>query len=249
MPEYAAGVAVCQFCNQPLKLLPNAISARCMVCGERGRTRTWCTTGAAAGAAGHFVCEECRGSELMTLVEGLLSQPTSTDPVETFLLLRRAHDFPMHGPEHHALVTAAFLLAYHRLYGEPSWPDILDAVQTAATQLPGGTCGFWGACSAGLGLGIAFCTILGSSPTDGGPRSAGHRVVAEMLRRFAGYPGPRCCRRECLVALQAACEMSGELLPHPVATLVEVVCDQAEANDECLGPQCTFMPAEGSAEA
>jgi hypothetical protein len=228
-----SAVALCNFCGAPLKLVANAISARCMMCGARGRTRTWCT-------AGHFVCEECRGEELMGLVEGLLTGPRSTDPVETFVRMRQSHAFPMHGPEHHPLVTAAFLLAYHDLHGEPSWPDILDAVQTAATQLPGGSCGFWGACSAALGVGIACCAILGSSPTDGEPRAIAHRIVAHLLGRLGEVAAPRCCRRECLLALQAACELSAEMLPHPVTTGYQVVCEQALDNPECIGQACPF---------
>lgn len=226
-------LATCSFCGTPLKLLPNAISARCMVCGERGRTRAWCTQG-------HFVCEDCRGSELWQLVAGLLEQEYPTDPVEIFLRMRESHDFPMHGPEHHPLVAAAFLVAYHTLHGEPAWPAILDAVQTAATQLPGGTCGFWGACSAGLSAGIAYCTILDSSPTDGAQRATAHQAVARILQRLGQFRGPRCCRRESLLALQTACELSATLLPHPVPTRYHVKCAQAADNPECLGPDCPF---------
>ena len=223
--------AACQFCGVPLKSLANAIGARCMVCGERGRTRTWCT-------AGHFVCEECRGREMMQLVEGMLALPRSTDPVEAFLQMRRSHPFPMHGPEHHPLAAAAFLLVYHDLHGEPSWAAILDALETAATQLPGGSCGYWGACSAGLAVGMAYCAILNSSPTDGHPRALSHRAVAGILARLAEFDGPRCCRRESLLSLQIGCELSRELLPHPLSTKYTGTCEQASDNPECIGGLC-----------
>lgn len=232
--EVQSGGGVCGFCGTPLKTLPNAVSARCMICGERGRTRTWCTQG-------HYVCQQCRGNELLALVEGLLQQAQTDDPVELFIGLRRSRPFPMHGSEHHALVAAAFLVAYHRRHGEPSWPAIMDALQTAATELPGGTCGFWGACSAGLAVGIACCTILDSSPTDGAPRAAAHQIVSQILARIARYPGPRCCRRECLLALQTGCELSATLLPRPLSTTYTLPCEQAEANDECYGSECPFL--------
>jgi 7,8-dihydro-6-hydroxymethylpterin dimethyltransferase len=239
MPQQpSAQTAQCRFCGANLKLLEHAISARCMVCGERGRTRTWCS-------AGHFVCEGCRGTELMGLLEAMLEAPRTTDPVQTFLALRESQDFPMNGPEHHPLVAAAFLLAYYDQHGEPSWEDITDALQTAATELPGGSCGFWGACSAGLAVGIAYCAILGSSPTDGGPRSVAHQAVSRILGRIGEFAGPRCCRRDCLLALQVGCELSAELLPHPVRTSYRDACDQAADNDECLGGVCPFLSAEG----
>ena len=235
MPDTAPGaVALCAFCGAPLKLLENAISVRCMVCGERGKTRTWCT-------AGHFVCDGCRGDELMGLITGLLDLPRSTDPVETLLRMRQAQDFPMHGPEHHGLVAAAFLLAYHDLYGEPDWEAIVDAVQVA-TRLPGGTCGFWGACSAGLAVGIAYCTILNASPTDGPARATAHQAVARILERLGEFAAPRCCRRDSLLSLQVGCELSAELLPRAVSTSCRVMCDQVADNPDCIGLLCPFAP-------
>ena len=238
LPMYEAPTRVpaaeCRFCGAPLKLLANAVSARCMVCGERGRTRTWCKEG-------HFVCEDCRGTELMGLLDGMLASGHSTDPVEAFLRMRGSHDFPMHGPEHHALVAAAFLLAYHSQHGEPAWADVLDALQSASSELPGGSCGYWGACSAGLAVGMAYCAILGSNPTNGVPRGLAHQAVAAILSRISGHPAPRCCRRECLLALQVACGLSADLLPHPLATSCPATCDQAASNPECSGAECPFF--------
>ena len=225
--------ATCQFCATPLRQLPNAVGARCMVCGERGKTRTWCT-------AGHFVCDDCRGTELMGLLEAMLGEERSVDPVETFLRMRSRPDFGMNGPHHHALVAAAFLVAYHDLHGEPAWADVLDALQSAATELPGGTCGYWGACSAGLAVGMAYCAILGSDPTSGLPRSIAHRAVSAILDRIAQDTGPRCCRRDCLLALQVGCELSTELLPRAVPTSHGAKCEQAADNPECSGEACPF---------
>ncbi len=226
--------AGCPFCGTPLQLLDRAISARCMICGERGRARTWCTKG-------HFVCGPCAGSETMALLHELLRQPLSDDPVELFLRLRAAGDNPMHGPCHHALVVAAFLLAYHHRHGEPSWSAIVDVLQTASDQLPGGTCGFWGCCAAGLGIGMAYCAILDSAPTSGPERAAAHQVVAEITRRIGEVRAPRCCRRECLIALQVACELSETLLPQALASTHRVVCEQAAENDECIREACPFF--------
>ena len=235
MPETPSReAALCSFCATPLKLVPHAVSARCMLCGERGRTRAWCTQG-------HYVCDECRGSDLLRMVEGLLADCRGTDPIATFIAFRQSREFPMHGPEHHPLVAAAFLVAYHNRYGEPSWPALLEACQNAALQLPGGTCGFWGACSAGLAVGMAYCAILDSSPTNSQPRAAAHRVVARILERMSQSTGPRCCRRESLLALQVGCELSEELLPHSLTADHRVICEQASANEECGGASCPFF--------
>ena len=226
--------ALCSFCSEPLKLLKNAISARCMMCGERGRTRTWCKNG-------HFVCEECRGGEVMQVVEGLLELERTIDPAENFLMMRNSHDFPMHGPEHHVLVAASFLLTYYDQYQEPSWDVILDTLQSAATQLPGGSCGFWGACSAGLAIGMTYCAILDSDPTNPEPRSIAHQAVSKILARISEFKAARCCRRECLLSIQVGCELSAELLPHSLTTTIKAECEQAQENYECTGNLCPFF--------
>jgi hypothetical protein len=229
----AQGVKTCRFCGAPLEIFDEATAARCMVCGKRGLTHACC-------AEEHFVCEECRSGELMQILDGMLDMRRSTDPVETLIKARIGLRFPMHGPRHHALTTASFLLAYHDLYGEPSWATILETLQSADTQLPGGTCGYWGACSAALAVGMAYCAILGASPTDGAPRSAAQQVVGRIVSRMGEFDGPRCCRRECLLALQVGCELSETHLPKPLLTAYEVHCEQAFKNPECIDEGCPY---------
>lgn len=226
-------VSACSFCGTPLRFAERPVGGRCMVCGERAKGRAVCPQG-------HFVCDPCRGSETMALIDALAACPSTADPVALFLRTRQSAGLPMHGPEHHALVPAAFLVAYHRLHGEPSWQTVIDTVDAAGRQLPGGACGLWGACAAALGMGMAYCAILGSEPTAGPERAVANGFVARVLERIAAYPGVRCCRRECLLALQAGCDLSGELLPHPVATAGAPTCDQIAENDDCFGAQCPY---------
>jgi Family of unknown function (DUF5714) len=226
-------VTACRFCGAPIEALDEPTGARCMICGKRGLTRACCS-------AGHFVCEECRGGELMQILEAMLDMRRATDPVETFVKARIGLRFPMHGPRHHALVAAAFLLAYHDLYGEPSWATILETLQSADTQLPGGTCGYWGACSAALAVGMAYCAILGASPTDGPPRAAAQQLVGRIVTRVGEFDGPRCCRRECLLALQVGCELSATHLPKLLPTVYQVHCEQASKNPECIDEACPY---------
>jgi hypothetical protein len=158
-----------------------------------------------------------------------------------FLEMRESWPFPVHGPEHHALVPAALLIAYSNLHGYPDLPEIWEAVETGA-GLAGGSCAFWGACSAVLGIGVAFSTILEATPTRGHERCTVQGAVAQILARIAACDAPRCCRRESLLALSMACELSGEVLPHRVTTTEEMRCDQMWANDECIGRDCPWAP-------
>jgi len=222
----------CLVCGAPLQYLQVAVDTECAICGSRLRTRSRC-------AEGHFVCDQCHGGDYMRFMHHYLAQCESTDPVEVFLRMRDSYAFPVHGPEHHGLVPAAFLAAYHGLHGCPDWDRIWQAVQTGS-ELPGGTCAFWGACSAALGIGIAFSAILGASPLSSDERAAVQHVVSRILERVAQFKAPRCCRRESLISLQMACELSAELLPAAIQTHHNAICDQMWANAECIGSDCPF---------
>ncbi len=180
-----------------------------------------------------------REPEYLQILRDLVEAETGTAPLEVFLRMRRACDAPVHGPEHHALVPAAFLAAYRNLHGAPEPAVVWEAVCEAA-ELPGGTCGTWGACAAALGIGIAYCAILDAGPLSEAERGQCHEVVGEILGRIGRVGAARCCRRESMTALVAACELSGRLLPGPVACGPWPTCDQAWANEECIFARCDF---------
>ncbi len=225
-------LAGCLVCGAALQYLQTPVEAHCAVCGRELRTRARC-------AEGHFVCDQCHGGDYLQFLRAYLAQCEGTDPVAVFLDLRRAYPFPVHGPEHHALVPAAFLIAHHNRHGYPDLEALWQAVLIAA-DLPGGTCAFWGACSAALGIGVACSTILDATPLTGKPRCDVQGLVAIILERIGRIGAPRCCRRESLISLLAACELSGEVLPRPIETSGETTCDQAWANRECIGEACAF---------
>ena len=56
----------------------------------------------------------------------------------------------MHGPEHHIMVGAALLTAYKNAGGEIDLQQALVEMMSRGRSVPGGACGFWGACGAGI---------------------------------------------------------------------------------------------------
>jgi len=238
VPAAERHLADCMVCGAPLQYLQAAIEARCAECGRSFRTRSRCTEG-------HFVCDRCHGGDYLRFVRSFIAQAEGTDPVELFLAMREAYPFPVHGPEHHALVPAAFLTAWHNRHGYPDWETIRQAVQTAA-ELPGGSCAFWGGCSAALGIGVAFAALQGTTPLSTTERYTGQEMVSRILSRIASFGAPRCCRRESLLSLQMACEMSGELLPAEIACAPPPACDQMWLNAECIRAACPYCPADSA---
>lgn len=226
-------VPLCSICGQNFCILANAVTLPCAICGNPVLTRYIC-------ASDHAICGFCFTTPYLTyLASKFNSSDISSNPIETFLLLSKNYDFPIHGPEHHGLAAAAFLFAYHHLTRELSQETIMNAVQQAAV-LPMGSCGTWGACSAALGIGVAYATILQATPMKGVARGSIQKIVADIIMRIGEYQAPRCCRRETLTALQVACEASTTLLTIPIESQVNCQCDQALSQVDCIRERCPF---------
>jgi hypothetical protein len=222
----------CLVCGEPLVYLPTPVQAECQYCHRPLRTWARC-------AAGHYVCDQCHGGDYLRFVHSFVAQCELTDPVEILLRMKEAYPFPTHGPEHHTLVTAAFLAAYRNAGGEIDGQRIEGAI-TEGVTLPGGTCGYWGACAAALGMGIAYSAILGATPLTRRERAAAQAIVARILSRLSELDAPRCCRRESLIALQTGAECSGQFLPRTVRSSARGACRQPWLNAECIGAACPY---------
>ena len=68
----------------------------------------------------------------------------------------------------------------------------------------------------------------------------GNLLTSEALRRIGEVGGPRCCKRDSALAVQAACDMSEELLGKRIACS-EFACGRSGANPECIGYRCPFI--------
>ena len=82
----------------------------CEICHKKENSKTRCVNG-------HYVCNECHTQGLDRIIE-LCMTSTSRDPIaiiEQMMALPTCH---MHGPEHHVMVGAALLTAYHNAGGD-----------------------------------------------------------------------------------------------------------------------------------
>jgi MoaA/NifB/PqqE/SkfB family radical SAM enzyme/ubiquinone/menaquinone biosynthesis C-methylase UbiE/predicted RNA-binding Zn-ribbon protein involved in translation (DUF1610 family) len=226
----------CMVCGAALVYLDQELEMECHYCGQAKAANARCQEG-------HFVCDQCHASDHLGFIKNHCRNTAATDPMAIFTETRRSHLFPLHGPEHHALVPAAFLTAYRNAFGEPPQPRIEAAIERGAA-LPGGTCAYWGGCAAALGIGIAYATILRATPLSHEPRGIVQTVVSQILAEMGKYGKPRCCRRESLLAIKLGCELSAQYLPHALAHEAPPSCDQMALNRECMGPSCPFCLAD-----
>lgn len=154
----------------------------------------------------------------------------------------RAHpSVPMHGPEYHSLVPAVILSVYGNLSGQNTAQLIFDAIHRGKTII-GGACSFLGICGAAIGVGIALSLLLKANPYKARERQIVQKVTHQVLKEISRYRAPRCCQRDCWLALKAASQILPKYLDIELAAEEKLICEQFSQNKECIGKLCPLFP-------
>lgn len=221
----------CVICSSPLEYLLQDEMMECAVCHKKEMSKTRCVNG-------HYVCSECHMSG-MDSIFGLCLSEDSCDPIE---ILEKMMSMPfchMHGPEHHVMVGAALLTAYKNSGGKIGLQTALREMNSRGKAVPGGACGFWGACGAGVSAGQFFAIASESTPLALQPWGLSNRMTAKALESIGLNGGPRCCKRDSYLAVHAAIDFAAEHLGVQMKKTTPV-CTRSRLNAQCLQAQCPF---------
>lgn len=221
----------CLICKAPLEYLQEDTLMECSICHKSEMSKTRC-------ANGHYVCNECHTRGIDSIWELCFSE-TSKDPVEIINKMMRMPFCHMHGPEHHIMVGSALLTAYKNAGGNIDLQKALMEMNNRGKLVPGGTCGFWGACGAGISSGMFVSLISGSSPLSGKPFGLSNRMTAKSLEAIGSVGGPRCCKRDSYLSILAAVDFVKENFGIEMEK-PKVVCEFSSNNNQCLGKDCPF---------
>lgn len=228
----------CLICHAPLEYLREDVEMECAVCHKRERSKTRCV-------GGHYVCSACHTAGIDSIF-GVCLEETSPNPYAILDRMMRLPFCHMHGPEHHIMVGAALLTAYRNAGGEIDLPRALAEMKSRGEGVPGGACGFWGACGAGVSAGIFVSILTGATPLAGETFGLANRMTARALDAIGAVGGPRCCKRDSFLSLLAAVdfvhEHFGVEMERP-----SIVCTYSAQNAQCLGGRCPFSPARTAA--
>lgn len=224
----------CLICKAPLEYLTRDEIMECAICHKKEPSKTRCVNG-------HYVCNDCH-TQGMDSIFGLCLSETSADPIAT---LRRMMDLPfchMHGPEHHVMVGAALLTAYRNAGGRLELGEALREMYSRGKAVPGGVCGFWGACGAGISAGQYLAIVTQSTPLAREPWGLSNQMTARALESIGKAGGPRCCKRDSFLAILAAVDFTREHLGVEMERSVPV-CPYSGRNGQCIGKRCPFSAA------
>ena len=224
----------CLICGAPLEYLNADEMMECAICHKKENSKTRCVNG-------HYVCNECHTQGLDSII-GLCMKETSKNPIEIVEHMMAMPFCHMHGPEHHVMVGCALLTAYQNAGGDIALHSALTEMMNRGKSIPGGACGFWGACGAGISTGMFISIISKSTPLANEPFALAHQMTAKSLGSIGEIGGPRCCKRDSFLSILAAIDFVKEHFDVEMDK-PEVVCHYASQNNQCIGKRCPFSMA------
>jgi len=231
MPDKEKLKEECLICKAPLVYMETDEMMECVICHKKEYSKTKCT-------AGHYICNECHMQGTDRII-GLCLQEASADPIEILEKLMSFDFCHMHGPEHHIIVGSALLTAYKNAGGDLDLKNALLEMQRRGKQIPGGACGFWGACGAGISSGMFMSIITKSTPLSQKAWGLSNRMTSYALGEIGKVDGPRCCKRDSYLAVLSAVHFVRENLNIEMKER-PIVCQHSSRNNQCIGRRCPF---------
>lgn len=230
----------CLICKAPLEYLEVDEMMECAICHKKENSKTRCVKG-------HYVCNECHTAG-MDVVIGLCLKETSKNPAEIMNKMMDQSFCHMHGPEHHVMVGAALLTAYKNAGGDIELQQALMEMMNRGKSVPGGVCGFWGACGAGISAGMFVSIISKSTPLAVRPFGYSNLMTSQALGKIGEVGGPRCCKRDSYLSILAAIDFVKEHFEIEMEK-PEIVCGYSAQNNQCIGKRCPFAKINHQSEA
>ncbi len=221
----------CLICKVPLVYLKNDELMECFICHKKEMSKTKCQNG-------HYVCNDCHTNGIDTIISFCLNTK-SKNPYDIFKQLINMSFCHMHGPEHHILVGASLLTAYKNVGGDINLESALVEMQSRGKKVPGGACGFWGACGAGISAGMFISIVTGSTPLENKPWGLSNKMTASALMKIGEVGGPRCCKRNSYLAILEGVRFAKENLGVEM-NIDTIKCSHKNFNNQCIGERCPF---------
>ena len=217
----------CLICGADLVYFQEAKEMTCVFCGKRELSHASCKDG-------HYVCDACHARKGIEAVMRECRTTKSRNPIEIMQKTMADPYIYMHGPEHHVMAGAALLAAYHNSGGEVDLDWALAEMKERGGQVPGGVCGFWGCCGAGVSTGIYMSIITKATPLSGKSWGLSNRMTSRALNAIGEIGGPRCCKRDTFTAVKEAVQMTKEELGIEMELPEKIECGFHVENQQCL---------------
>lgn len=219
----------CLVCGKELIYSASSSIEFCDICGKAHETYIKCRDG-------HYICSICHGIDILGRVERMIDDSAEANPM---VLIQKIFELPglnMHGPEYHSIVPAVLVAAFQNLSGKKDMAKIRETIKRG-NYLNGGGCGYYGACGACVGTGIASSVLEDVTPMSVEKRALANTVTGLALLEISKHGGPRCCKREVITSIKTFMKNTDYFKD---LTDVEYLCNQHEKNQDCIHEKCPY---------
>jgi len=230
---------ICEFCGKNLTyaLTPKENKdLSCEFCGKIFNTNTFCEND-------HYICDDCHQSDAIKIIEEVTELTELKDPFILADKIMRHPKFKMYGPEHHVLAPVVILTTLkNNNIKKPNGElitlfDIKEAIRRAS-KIPGGWCGFYGSCGAGMGSGITISIFTNANPGKISERSLANQMTSICLTKISDNL-EHCCKRSVKISICETLDFLEEYFDikmnyHPKS------CHFSNYNEKCEKENCLF---------
>ncbi len=232
----------CLLCGAELQGLKSPERAACAYCGKSEESAFACPEG-------HLVCETCRNSGAMKMIDAVSMTTASKDPVAIAELMISHRALPLLGCEHAFLAAGALMAALKNSpygAGKVTDEDIREVFNRTAHQTGDGSCALTGVCGIVPAIGACFSLFLDSRLGSDREQKITMEAVTAVAQAITDLTGPSCCkasvRAALFVAVNIFAERFGITLP---VSKTAVFCRHSSLYVQgCREERCPYYKAE-----
>lgn len=227
----------CEICGANLRYATQKEDCQdleCVFCHKKDLVNIFCPNG-------HYICDGCHSKGPTEFIREFCKKTNLKDPFKIADEIMKHPKFKMYGPEHHVLTPAVILTALkNNGIKKPNGKEItnkdIEEAIRRSSKIPGGWCGFYGSCGAGMGAGVAMSILTEATPARDKERSLANQVTSRSLNKIADDLG-HCCKRSVKITI---CEVL-EFLKDKFAIELDYSpkkCSFSNLNDKCEKMKC-----------
>ena len=178
--------------------------------------------------------------EKYSLIKETIKRENSKNPIIIVKNIMHEDYINIHGPEHHFLDGASFLVAFKNAGGDINLLESLDELSKRAITMPGAMCGFWGICGSTASIGASLAIIHKTGPLSENEFYRDNMEFTSLvIEKMSKIGGPRCCKRNAFLSLATAVEFVNKKYGLDME-INDVKCDFSDMNKQCIKGRCPF---------
>lgn len=178
--------------------------------------------------------------EKIKLIKNILLESKENKPILLLNKIMKEDFVNIHGPEHHFIDGACFMVCLHNNGLEFDLEKSLNILEERSIKMPGAMCGYWGVCGSVASFGAVFSIIDETGPLSCSIDYSFHmEYTSKVLSKMSEIGGPRCCKRNAYLSLIEAINYAN-IHYNLNIKMDKIVCEFSIFNKECLKTKCPF---------